>query len=295
MIGRDRHPAIKEVAKALSDLVEACYTSFGDDPQAGSPFAFESSELPRSVRTDAYSILAHAEMVAQFRMRAGIDFMDGLALVAASSPSGYPVFPLARAAMESFAYAAWVLDPDISGPQRAQRGALDHIKGVKQEIKNVRLLESSNAPDKRGVSASIAQYEQVRRYVDQDLKTARKVDPSKKQQTHPNARAVIGMLMNDPATGNDFGGALYGSLSGTTHASFASLVNLHHGNGLLSTFNLTIKRYVLPLAGVALALATASARYTAVWGLPPFTANVYPLISLLEATDREHGDEPVFQ
>ena len=65
------------------------------------------------------SILTHATLSTHLRMLASMDCMKGIVSSIEAGTSLYSVFPLARTAVEGFAYAAWILDPgsrDNSAP-----------------------------------------------------------------------------------------------------------------------------------------------------------------------------------
>ncbi len=297
MIYRDRHPAIAEVADALGEFVgRYSPASFGVHPQQGSPFESESEQLPTSARAGAGSLLAHAEMAVQIRMLAAMDFMGGTASLAKSSASVYSVFALTRSAMESFAYAAWILEPGIGAARRACRGALDHADGVDQYIKNLQRLQEPGAPDETSaiVASAIGGNEEKLRHINADLSAARGLASGQTVETYPSKRAVVNEIVSVSDANLSSGAVQYGYLSGIAHSGLAELMELHAGEGMLENFNIRVDRYLLPLAMAICIMRPSCDRFAASWGLPSAAFDMDALLEVLDSNYRLHGDEPAF-
>ena len=298
MIYRDRHPAIVEVADALSEFVgRYSPASFGVYPRQGSPFDSESKLLPLGARAEAGSILIHAEMAVQFRMLAAMDFMGGSASVATSSASVYSVFALTRSAMESFAYAAWILEPDIGGARRACRGALDHADGTEQLIKNWRRIQNAGASVEESaiVTTAIAGNEEKLSHIEADLSAAREIAPDTPEETYPQKRAVVDEIVGDSNFGLSSGAVQYGYLSGVAHSGLAEMMELHAGDGMLEDFNIKVNRYLLPLAMAVCIMRISCDRFAVSWGLPSAAPDIDALLQVLDSNYGPHGEEPAFR
>ena len=178
---RSPHPAIAEAGRCLRDfLLRRDLSSFAVGPQQGSPFELEKHQLPPSARAGAGTILAHAEMVCQFRLLAAMDFMSGVASLMSTAGSVYSVFPLSRAAIECAAYVTWILEPDISAQQRAYRGALDHRESTCESINNLQRYSQSGLTEdqSRQITRDIAGFESKLSDIKHDLSRARGSLPS---------------------------------------------------------------------------------------------------------------------
>lgn len=297
MIYRDRHPAIVEVADALGEFVgRYSRASFDVRPQQGSPFNSESENLPTCARAEAGSILIHAEIAVQFRMLAAMDFMGGSVSVAKSSASVYSVFALTRSAMESFAYAAWILEADIGGARRACRGALDHAGGTKQLIKNLHRLQNEGASGEASaiVAEAVTGNEQKLSDIDADLSVARELASDAAEETYLNKRTVVDAIVNVSDFSLISGAVQYGYLSGITHTSLAEMMELHSGEGMLENFNIKVNRYLLSLAMAIGIMRTSCDRFAASWGLPSAAFDTGALLRVLELNYGLYGEEPAF-
>ena len=119
---RTPHPAVAEVGQLLGEFLGSYELArSGVSPTPDSPWrAEEDMGLPPTCRPGmSGSILTHATLSTHLRMLASMDCMTGIVSSIEAGTSLYSVFPLARTAVEGFAYAAWILDPRITGEQRA--------------------------------------------------------------------------------------------------------------------------------------------------------------------------------
>ena len=304
MMDRKRHRAISSVAEALAEYVDRSFPMILEArPSPDSPFGLESKELPRCANSDAESLLIHSEVAVRFRILAAMDLMGGMASVVQSSASVYSVFAMTRAAIESFAYTAWILEPNIDRACRAYRGALDYAEGPRHTLRNLRDLVERCVSDKDSamIAAVIRGYEGKLNSICSDLSVARELCVARelswdlKNDKLPRKRTVIDRILAESCTDRIAGAVNYGYLSGISHSSPADLMELHSGDGMLGNFNVTLDRCLLPVALAIPVMVSVCERFAISWGLPSATFESNRLFEALRSSYRLPGDASAFQ
>ena len=79
------------------------------------------------------------ELVSMVRVYAGVDYVRGIRALMTSG-SLYSVFPLARSALEAFAYVSWIWKPALVQELRVNRALLDHKSTLEQEKRRLKGL-----------------------------------------------------------------------------------------------------------------------------------------------------------
>ena len=293
---RSPHPAIARAGQSLRDLLlRRDLSSFAIGPQQGSPFEFENQRLPLSVRAGAGTILAHAAMVCQFRLMAAMDFISGIASLASTATSVYSVFPLSRSVIECVAYVNWILEPDVTAEERAFRGALDHYKSTCESMDNLRRYNRSGVTEdeSRAITRDIVGFESKLSDIEQDLSLARDLLPSNADQKYPHKRQVVDRAV--AAFSREHVGAThYGYLSDIAHGGVAGLMELHQGEGMMENFNISVDRFLLPVAIAVRTMQPCLSQLADSWGMRSPDGDMQRVFEVLEAGFRDHDGEPAF-
>lgn len=270
-------------------------SSFAVGPQQGSPFELEKQLLPLSSRAGTGTILAHAEMVCQFRLMAAMDFISGIASLASAAASVYSVFPLSRSAIECTAYVAWILEPEITAQERAYRGALDHYESTRESRDNLQRYSQLGLDEdqSRQIARDIAGFELKLSDIERDLSRAGDSLPANTNKRYPRKRQVVDRAVAEFSR-ERVGATHYGYLSDIAHGGIAGLMELHQGAGMMESFNISVDRFLLPVAMAVRSMQHSLSKLAASWGLLPADDDVQQVFGVLEAGFRNHEGEPAF-
>ena len=235
-------------------------------------------------------------MVCQFRLLAAMDFMSGVASLMSTAGSVYSVFPLSRAAIECAAYVTWILEPDISAQQRAYRGALDHRESTCESINNLQRYSQSGLTEdqSRQITRDIAGFESKLSDIKHDLSRARGSLPSDTNERYPRKRQVVVDLAVAAFSRERVGATHYGYLSDIAHGGIAGLMELHQGDGMMENFNISVDRFLLPVAMAVRTMQPCLSRLSASWGLRSADDDIQQVFGVLESGFRNHDGEPAF-
>lgn len=295
---RNLHPAIERASQFIwVFLQQVDMSAFTHGPREESRFESEKQRLPQSARVGNGTILAHAQVVCQFRLLAALDFMSGIASLMDAAKSVYSVFPLSRAVIENAAYVSWILEPDISAEQRACRGALDHRASAKESLKNLRQHRQSGLTEDLALQADagIAQLAANLDSIQRDLSVARDSLPPNTKEQYPSKRRVVDDAVAAFSSQAGVGDIHYGYLSDMAHGGITGLLNLHQGAGMMEDFNVRVDRFLLPVAMAVTTLRPCLARIAESWSLQPADDDMQQVLEVLLEGYRNHSSEPAFQ
>lgn len=182
----------------------------GTDVSGRSP---AHAERVAAANDDVRTLLIDAYMNADLRLKVVEDHVTAMGTLMSQTGTVFGHYPLARSAVEISARAWWLVDPDISGPDRAARVIGDRLAGL-SEMKKFRFAAIQQIVDKR--QRAIAQRSSRARI--------RQVGPG-------STTGIIGRML-----GSKLGEPAYAYLSGFTHGwidAFHELVKpveVRHGH-----------------------------------------------------------------
>lgn len=299
IIGRTPHPSVVEVRDVLGTFLGRYDLAWSSViPRPGSPCALEEQQLPPSSRPDANSsILVHADMAIQLRLLVATDCMKGIVSLVEPGTSVYSVFPLARTAMEAFAYAAWLLEPEIRPALRAYRGAQEHKESAKHLLRHLRrYTDIPPLSDEwaRNLEEGIASTEANRDYSEQDLALARSLLQGSQQQSYPSPSEVVDYVNDNDLDSDRREASAYGRLSGVVHSELAGLLVEEPFDEVGGHFTIKVNRYLLPIATATQFMKLSLTRLADYWSLPSPESEVQAVFDEIKENYYRYGEEFAF-
>ena len=258
----------------------------------------EEQRLPPSSRPDANSsILVHAEMAIQLRLLVATDCMKGIVALVDPGTSVYSVFPLARTAMEAFAYAAWLLESEISPALRACRGAQEHRESAKHVLRHLKRL--TNIPPlseewAKDLEEGIASIKQNRNYSEHDLALALSLLQGSQQQAYPSPSEVVDYVRNNVLGSDRREASAYGRLSGVVHSELAGLLVEDPFDEVDGHFTIKVGRFLLPIATATQFMKLGLTRLADYWGLPSPESGIQAVVDEIKENYNHYGEEFAF-
>ena len=270
------HPSVR----ALADQIGDCFTypSIASDKgthcHSGSSWQKDKDiglELDSPTRSPVP--LHHlVELVSMVRLYAGVDYVRGIRALMTSG-SLYSVFPLARSALEAFAYVSWIWKPALVQELRVNRALLDHKSSLEQEKRRLKGL--LNITERDGDTHHAARVKSDIALSTDDYTTAchdlRMVETYINQrhgagsvQTRPSATRAVSALLAK-ATQSRSMDAIYGELSELVHPQPSGIMPLLSESRV---FNITLGNFLMPIHASMLGLHQCLDDISACWGLP---------------------------
>ena len=299
IIGRTPHPSVVEVRDVLGTFLGRYDLAWSSViPRPGSPCALEEQQLPPSSRADASSsILVHADMAIQLRLLVATDCMKGIVALVDPGTSVYSVFPLARTAMEAFAYGAWLLEPEISPALRAYRGAQEHKESAEQLLRHLGRLTDTpplNEEWASNLEEGIAYIKQNRSYSKQDLALARNLLQDSQQPSYPSPSRVVDNVYSNVRDSDRREASAYGHLSGVVHSGLAGLLVEEPFDEVDDHFTIKVSRFLLPIATATQFMNLALTRFADYWGFPSPESEIQAVVDEIRENYYRHAEEFAF-
>ncbi|MYA85228.1 MAG: hypothetical protein F4Y12_06545 [Acidimicrobiaceae bacterium] len=290
------HPAMVDVADQMDRFVRAYIPVAGyDAARPDSPSEAErQANLPRSVMPDVdESVLCYARRSVMWRTFAGLDCFEGLASCIRNVTSVLAVYPMARTAMEGFAAAAWLLEPDIGTELRAHRGILDYRESLTAPIHTLRMRAKSSDHYDPEAPASYAshlrRYENELKFLQRDLKAVRRLLPDATSLQHPGLTRLVDDSLTD-ATEPGVGVGAYSHLCEIVHPGADSTKRLVNSGSTRDFLNVNLSWWVTPLLATGWLMEHCLTRRAAYYGLPSPELHLQPVLDALYAASSLPSD-----
>ena len=236
-------------------------------------------------------------MAIQLRLLVATDCMKGIVSLVEPGTSIYSVFPLARTAMEAFAYAAWLLEPEISPALRAYRGAQEHKDSAKRSLRKLNryaAIQPLSDEWATNLRVGIASIEANLIYSKQDLAIAHGLLGESQQPSYPSPSRVVNDVSGNRLASDNLEAGAYSHLSGIVHSSLAGLLveepfDEHDGH-----FTIKVNRYLLPIATATRFMELSLTRLAGYWGLPSSEAEGQRIFEMIKERYYRYGEEYAF-
>jgi len=300
MRARTPHPAVAEVGQLLGAFLGSYELARREvSPTPDSPWrAEEDMGLPPTRRPGVSgSILTHATLSTHLRMLASMDCMKGIVSSIEAGTSLYSVFPLARTAVEGFAYAAWILDPRITGQQRALRGAQDHKKSTEHLLGNRRAERAVNPASEEQAEAlddSIRGLQETMQHIKADLAVTRRLVPNPQRESYPAISKVVAEAMDAALGIPGVGTTVYGYLCTVVHPGVAGLLVQRPFDEDRRDFNIPVDRYLAPVGMASHVMCLSLTRLSQHWGLPSPASDTAELMNRMQANFYQYRNDLAF-
>lgn len=231
------HPSVR----ALADQIGVCltYPSIASDKgthcQSGSSWQ-EDKEIGLELGSPTRSpVPLHdlVELVSMVRVYAGVDYVRGIRALMTSG-SLYSVFPLARSALEAFAYVSWIWKPALVQELRVNRALLDHKSTLEQEKRrlegllkiterdgsthNIARVRSDIVLSTNHYTSACHDLQMVETYINQK-------HGAQSVQTRPSGTRAVSALLAKATQGRSMD-AVYGELSELVHPQPSGIMPL---------------------------------------------------------------------
>ena len=299
IIGRTPHHSVLEVRDVLGTFLGRYDLAWSSVvPRRGSPCDLEEQQLPPSSRVGANSsILVHADMAIQLRLLVATDCMKGIVSLVEPGTSIYSVFPMARTAMEAFAYAAWLLEPEINPALRAYRGAQEHKESAKRSLRNLNrytAIEPLSDEWETNLHEAIASIEANLICSKQDLAIAHGLLGGSQHPSYPSPSRVVNYVSDNRLASDRREAGAYSHLSGMVHSSLAGLLvedpfDEHDGH-----LTIKVNRYLLPIATATRFMELSLTGLADYWGLPSSEGEAQRIFEMIKEHYYQYGEEYAF-
>ena len=196
--------------------------------------------------------------------------------------------------LEGFAYAAWLLEPDISPELRAWRGLIDHRASLKKLLSNQKKQLSKAAritsEQSEALDASVEQLQDLSEGLALDLAAVRDRLPSGDPEPHPSATAVVTAALDDFLGEPGVGTGTYGHLCNFVHPGLPGAAMLFNASLAAGEPNIKLADYGLPVAAASHGMIHAVNRQADYMGLAspdPYTAPIQDALAAVFDLPRE--------